>query len=132
MPHGDISLGPGYYIIIGIYVLVAAGALAIIIDAMRPKRTDAIKALGRRREPVWLYQILSGVYLVVFALAQFSGMPHQFKAAAIFAIPVMVAVEIAYLLRVVFPKQPANKPAEQQAEQSAPTSIEEFSHDEHH
>ena len=124
MPHGDITLGPGYYIIIGTYVLVSVGCLAIIIDAMRPKRTDAIAALGRKREPVWIYQILAGIYLIIIALAQFTGMPHVFKAAAIFAIPVTIAVEIAYLLRVVFPKQPTK--------QSGPTSIEEFSHDEHH
>lgn len=132
MPHGDISLGPGYYIIIGLYVLVAIGALALIVDAMRPKRTDALKALGRRREPVWIYQILAGMYLAVFVLAQFKGLSGVIKLAAVFSIPVILAVEIAYLLRVVFPKQPANKPAEQQAEQSAQTSIEEFSHDEHH
>lgn len=123
MPHGDMKFGPGYYIIIGIYVLVAVSALFIIFDAMRPKRSDTIarlKAQGLRRGPLWIYQILAGIYLIVFILAQFPVTPHQFKAAAVLSIPLMVAVDIVYLLRVVFPKQ------------STPTPSEEFFTDEHH
>ena len=134
MPHGDLKLSAGYYIIIGIYVLVAVGALAVIIDAMRPKRSHArasLKAAGIKREPLWFYQIFAGLYLLVFVLSQFSSTPHQFKAVAIFAIPVMVAFEVAYLLRVIFPKYVTSDDV------AAPTetplqSSEEISHDEHH
>lgn len=134
MPHGDLKLSAGYYIIIGIYVLVALGALGVIIDAMRPKRSQArtsLKAAGIKREPLWLYQVFAGLYLLVFILSQFPSTPHQFKAVAIFAIPVMVAFEVAYLLRVVFPKYVTTDDA------VAPThmplqSSEEISHDEHH
>ena len=147
MPHGDMILGPGYYILTAIYVIVAGAALAVIIDAMRPKRSQqraSLRRAGIKREPLWLFQIFAGLYLLVFIFAQFPATPHWFKAVAIFAIPVMIAFEIAYLLRVVFPKYVTSETASSargNAEGSSDfddqssmplTSSEEISHDEHH
>lgn len=128
MSHGNITFSVWYYIIIAIYVVIALGAIAIIFDAMRAKRTRAFADLqraGHRREPLWLYQVFAGLYLLVFIFAQFPSTPHQFKAVAIFSIPVMIAFELAYLLRVVFPKYVTN-------ESPSLDPIEEISHDEHH
>lgn len=126
MSHGNITLSVWYYLIIALYVVIALGAGAIIFDAMRAKRTlafDDLRRAGHKREPLWLYQIFSGLYLFVFIFAQFSSTPHQFKAVAIFAIPVMVAFELTYLLRVVFPKFVTD---------STFDPSEEISHDEYH
>lgn len=144
MSHGNITFSVWYYVIIAIYVVIAIGAIAIIFDAMRAKRTQAfadLRRAGHKREPLWLYQVFSGLYLLVFILAQFPSTPHQFKAVAIFAIPVMIAFELAYLLRVVFPKYVTDEPAapasDEVSEELVPEPsdldpIEEISHDEHH
>lgn len=107
MPHGDVTFSAGYYVIIGVYIIVAVAALILIFDARREKRTAvplAFKAAGRKREPLIVYQAIAGIYVLVFIASQFPFVPGPVKGAAIISIPLMIFVELAYLLRVVFPK----------------------------
>ncbi|MBK5211835.1 MAG: hypothetical protein JJE36_05965 [Coriobacteriia bacterium] len=109
MPHGDVTFGAGYYAIIGIYILVAVAALVLIFDARRERRIVvpvSFRAAGHKREPLIVYQIIAGIYVLVFIAAQFSFVPGPVKGAAIISIPLMIITELAYLLRVVFPKVP--------------------------
>lgn len=119
MPHGDITFSAGYYAIIGVYIIVAVAALALIFDARREKRTAVplgFRAAGRKREPLIVYQIIAGIYVVVFIASQFSFVPGPVRGAAIISIPLMIFAELAYLLRVVFPKISDDKQQDEEFE----------------
>lgn len=117
--HGEITFSLGFYILQALYLLIALGALAIIIDAMRAKRSAKraeLRAAGRHIEPLWIYQILAGIYLAFFLLIQFdvfSGKVGYITGGVAYAL----ILEVAYLLRVVFPKplkqSPTLSPEEQ-------------------
>lgn len=101
--HASIDvIGPGAMVFIGLLVIVWAGSLYVTIDALRRTAIDYTGV----REGRWLYAVFEGLYFLVFALDQ---VPWIAKSVPVLgtvwlaaAIPA-VAVQIAYLLRVVFP-----------------------------
>lgn len=110
MPDLSAGYGPGFYIIEIVYVCAALFALAMIFDAMRPLRpkrlAQIIELTGKKREPLAFYQIVGGIYVLIVVAAQFSFTPAGVKLAAMALLPIMAVIEVAYLLRVVFPKVP--------------------------
>jgi len=105
------SGGPvGWYFLLlyGGTVLLAA---FVLIDSLRPGRRERLAALP---EPSWLYTGFQAVFLVFALFGWVPPLPRWVAVIPVALTPFALAEQVAYLLRVVFPK-PA-KPA-QSAEQ---------------
>ncbi|MCL2655646.1 MAG: hypothetical protein FWD65_08190 [Coriobacteriia bacterium] len=119
-PHGQFSFTPGLYIFSGFFILVAILGVWMMIDTTRKKRRNRKTFHNIPREPLLFYAFCGGLYmvlwLVMFIMLATSGAQSSagmtlmtvILVAAIF----MVVVELAYLLRVVYPKaaKAAGKP----------------------
>ncbi len=97
------SGGPvGWYFLLvyGAAVLLAA---FVIVDSLRPRRRVRFAELP---EPWWVY---TGLQVVFLAFALFGWVPPLPRWVAVIPVamtPFALAEQIAYLLRVVFPKSP--------------------------
>ena len=101
--HPQLGMGgPGYWAAVVIPVLAALGALAIVVDVVR--RGERMGGLGRRL----LWAVPQALYLVALA----AGYALKGKDETVTAVGVMLLVaiplQVAYLLRVVFPKAPGH------------------------
>lgn len=102
--------GPLYWVLMVLIVVVTLGAVALVIDALRRPRT-AFKGPGFGTP--WLWVIPAAAYLLsvvaLFATAFIPGLGVSSSASQWVATAtgllmfVSVPLEIAYLLRVVFP-----------------------------
>lgn len=93
--------GPVWWFVFGLYLLTIALAVFALVDSQRPARKDRLAELP---EPAWLYPVLSGVYLVCVVGAWLPFVPRALSAVPVGLTPFSLALSIAYLLRVVFPK----------------------------
>lgn len=118
MTHSDVGFGPGYYVLGGIAALIMLCALALVIDPMRSKRSSAyeiyLKA-GARKAPLYIYQILGLLYVLISILAAVPSFRDKLAMISVVGLPIILITEIVYLLRVVYPKPLAT-----------PTSVEEI------
>lgn len=102
--HGDVRLGGVVWATLVVF-LALGGLLALFVtvDVIRRMRR------GGAKPPLWFYLTFEGVYLLILLLAQFApGFRIGFGAAASLLTPFAIGVGVAYLLRVVYPKQPAD------------------------
>jgi hypothetical protein len=105
------SGGPiGWYFL---FVYVAAVVLAayVVVDSLRPKRRARLAELP---EPWWIYTVVQAVFLAFALFGWVPPLPRWVAVIPVAMTPFMLAEQVAYLLRAVFPKPlvPAEKPGE--------------------
>lgn len=101
MVHSVRLYGPGLIAFVAVAVLIWAGSAYVAIDALRRLRTDyAGVAEGR-----WFYAIPQAVFFVLFFLWQIPWVETNLPWIGwmVLAVPIVLAQQMAYLLRVVFP-----------------------------
>lgn len=104
--HGDLFLnGPVFLFLAAVVVMAALLALFVAADAFRPRRREA---LARVPEPGWSYAALQGAFLVALGAGQFAAAPDWVRTVSVGLVPVSLAVSVAYLLRVVYPRPSAD------------------------
>lgn len=103
--HGDVSLG-GPVWLFAQFLILAGVVLAVFVlaDSLRPVRRAS--AAGRLKEPLWLYSAFMGAYLLLLVAVQVIPGLQLVSAVVSIATPFALALCVAYLLRVVFPKSP--------------------------
>ncbi|MCL2882156.1 MAG: hypothetical protein FWF45_04615 [Coriobacteriia bacterium] len=111
---GQISLlGPGMYIFFAFFILIGIFGVWMMIDTMRSKRRNRKMFHNVPREPLSIYALCGGLYMVLLllmiVLIAVYNKQNALAMVVLFAAPILVIAELAYLLRVVYPK-PA-KPA---------------------
>jgi hypothetical protein len=108
------SVGPGvmppqvlggtiWWYFVAVYLITFALALFALVDSMRPRRRERLSAL---REPWMLYPLGALVYLLLVLGVWIPAIPRAVSVAPVVTAPFALALGIAYLLRVVFPKAP--------------------------
>jgi len=105
VPGSDYILGgPLFWVMTGLLFLTAMLAAFVVIDCLR--RTLAPGS--RPAEPLrWFYVVPQALYFVLLLSGQTGAIPAAVVVAVVLATPLVLAQGIAYLLRVVFPKQPS-------------------------
>ena len=98
--------GPVWWYVMGLYVLTIVLALYCAIDAQRATRRERLEGL---REPAWLYRVSFAVYLVCVVGVWIPAVPRPVSVVPVLLTPFALALGVAYLLRVVFPKLAAEK-----------------------
>ena len=72
-----------------------------VFDSFRPARAELIASLP---EPTWLYSVFFTVHLVSVVGVWIPLIPRAVSVVPVLLTPFALALGIAYLLRVVFPK----------------------------
>jgi len=106
-PHGQIGFGPGLYIFFGTFILLAVCGVWMMLDTTRAKRKRRKADEHIPREPLSFYALCGGLYTAFFLLVMVltvAGARQTFTMGVLITAPLMVLVELAYLLRVVYPK----------------------------
>lgn len=106
----QVLAGPIWWFVTVIYVLTLLLAIYTAIDSRQATRREALDALP---EPWWLYSAVSILY-VVAGLGAWFTVPAAWRwiaAVPVLLTPVEIALGVAYLLRVVYPKPAAGAPA---------------------
>jgi len=122
MPGKVNLIGPGMYVFFGLFVLIAVFGVWMMIDTTRPKRRLNKKLNHIPHEPLSAYVLCGGLYMALFllmlVLIAASGKQSPVAMAVLFVAPFMAVIEVAYLLRVVYPKpvkeQAGKKPGKKQ------------------
>jgi drug/metabolite transporter (DMT)-like permease len=104
--------GPVIWFVEGLLVLSAVLALFVTIDSARPVRRERFAQLP---EPWWLYTATMGVFLAFLLAVQTGRLPAISGAILLALVPFALAEQVAYLLRVVYPR-----PAENNADSIPP------------
>ncbi|MCL2332674.1 MAG: hypothetical protein FWC54_04215 [Actinomycetia bacterium] len=110
-PHGEIGFGAGLYVFFSIFILLAICGVWMMLDTTRAKRRLRRELEHIPREPLSVYALCGGLYTVLFLLVialTVAGARQTLTMIVLIAAPLMIVVELAYLLRVVYPKP--NKP----------------------
>jgi len=114
VPHGDIGVSAGFYVVMAVWGLILLASLVVAMDSLTGRRRAKVAAhaelVGTTKEPTWLYAIPSMMLLLVVILF--------FTPLASMTLSVVVAVVILinlasiplYLLRMVFPTAPDCEP----------------------
>lgn len=106
--HGTIGFGPGLYIFSGLFVVIGILGVWMMIDTTRAKRRDNKQLHHIPHEPLSVYALCGGLYMALFLLMvvmiAITGKLSPLAMGVLFAALPMVVIELAYLLRVVFPK----------------------------
>ena len=119
MPGGTPALrgldyftgGPvGWYFLI-VYAAAVLLAAFVVIDSLLPKRRARFAQLP---EPAWIYTGFQAVFLALVLFGWVPPLPRWVAAVPAVLTPFALAEQVAYLLRVVFPKAetPPVPPAE--------------------
>jgi hypothetical protein len=107
---------PLFYALKVAYVLIIAALMWMALDSIRTvrtaQRTALAKASGKRREPLVVYQLFSGLAVVLYLLQLIAGILGIADSAirgglsrVSFVWTLLgIAVMALYLLRVVYPK----------------------------
>lgn len=106
MTHSSVSFSAGYYILASIAMVIWILSAFLIVDPMRPKRVVAYNRYvdaSLRKVPLYVYQILGFLYLLLVVLAIIGPFRDTLRAYSLVGIPIIFIVETVYLLRVVFP-----------------------------
>jgi hypothetical protein len=102
--------GPIWWFMFALYVLVLGLAAYVSIDSWRSDRAERLAAL---REPAWVYRVLQPAFLAIAIAVWLPFVPRVFAAVPVGLMLFALVGEFAYLLRVVFPKQPRTAPSEE-------------------
>ena len=94
-------VGPGLIALIALAILIWAASGYVAVDALRRRRTDYAGVIEGR----WVYAVPQGVFFIVFILWQIPWIPANapWIGNLLLAIPLVLAEQMAYLLRVVYP-----------------------------
>lgn len=106
MPGGapQVLGGPVWWLLVGVYVLTAVLGSFVFVDSLRPggrARFDSVP------EPWWLYAASEAVYLCLLFGVWIPKVPRVLSAIPVVLTPFALALGVAYLLRVVYPKPAA-------------------------
>jgi hypothetical protein len=94
-------VGPGMYLLVLLVLLDALAAAFLVLDAMRRPATDYAGVVEGR----WAYIVPQALYAALYAVAQvpsLSSLMPWANSYPLLTVPI-VAQQLAYLLRVVFP-----------------------------
>jgi hypothetical protein len=105
----EVLGGPVWWYFVGVYVLSIVIAAFTLVDSQRPGRHERLAGLP---EAAWLYPVMSGIYLVCVVGVWIPGIPRVLSVVPVLLTPFALAVSVAYLLRVVFPKPETAEAAE--------------------
>jgi hypothetical protein len=95
------SGGPvGWYFLL-VYVGAVLLAIFVVFDSLRPKRQARLAQLP---EPRWIYLGFQAVFLAFALLGWIPPLPRWVAVIPVAMTPFALAEQVAYLLRVVFPK----------------------------
>lgn len=105
------SGGPVGWYFLFVYVAAVLLAVFVIVDSLRPKRRARLVQLP---EPWWIYLASQAVFLAFVLFGWVPPLPRWVALIPVVMTPFALAEQIAYLLRVVFPKsaEPAETPGE--------------------
>jgi len=111
VPRGapQVLGGPVWWLAMGVYILTAALGLFVFIDSVRPAGRSRFDAV---REPWWVYTASEAVYLCLLFGVWIPKVPRALSAIPVLLTPFALALGVAYLLRVVYPKPVAETAAE--------------------
>lgn len=117
--HGDLSLGgPVWLFAVVLLVLCFGLAVFVVGDALMPRRAHRWAELSESR---WVWVVPQTIWLVALFVAQFPAF-GPVSAAVLIATPFMLAVQVAYLLRVVFPRVEDTQAHADEASDPAPVA----------
>jgi hypothetical protein len=101
--HGSIDIiGPGAIVVLVLFFAIWGTSLYVAIDSLRRPPVDYTGV----REGRWFYAAPQGLYFIAFGLMQLpfvSGAVPWLGQGVVIALVPVLAQQIAYLLRVVFP-----------------------------
>ena len=95
------SGGPVGWYFLFVYVAAVLLAVFVCIDSLRPKRRARMAELP---EPGWIYTGLQAIFLVFALFGWIPPLPRWVAVIPVAMTPFALAEQVAYLLRVVFPK----------------------------
>jgi hypothetical protein len=99
--HGKLVLaGPVFIFVLVALALTASLAVYVVVDSLR----RGPGAFSRIPEPQWLYTVPQLAYAALFVLSLVPVVTSAVGLALVIATPFVFAEQVAYLLRVVFPK----------------------------
>ena len=111
MPGSDYILGgPVWWFVFGLYALVLGLAAYVSVDSWRAARAERLAAL---REPAWVYRFLQPAFLLIALAVWLPFVPRVLAAVPVGLMLFALVGQLAYLLRVVFPKPVPPEPAEE-------------------
>ena len=93
--------GPLWWYLVFMYVVAVGFAVYVSIDSRRDGRAQQLVAL---REPAWIYRWFQPVFLALVIVALLPVLPRIWSVIPVGLTPIAIAGQVAYLLRVVFPK----------------------------
>jgi hypothetical protein len=99
---GTIKLvGPGLLALIALAILIWAMSGFVTVDSLRRRRTDYAGVFESR----WFYTLPQALFFVVFVAWQVPWIPAHapWVGDLLIIIPLILAQQMAYFLRVVFP-----------------------------
>lgn len=130
--HEGTALGFGWYAIVGLWLLLLVGVIAIAIDSLRPARRAAreayVLATGTKRAPLIVYTVAAVVLVVLWVLPMLpiwvDSVMVAISAAGTVGAVAAIGLIPAYLLKVVFPAPPKGdgSPAEPASVELEPTT----------
>jgi hypothetical protein len=94
-------LGPGMYVLVALFLADAVAATYLVLNALRRPASDYAGVPEGR----WSYVVPQALYVVLYVVAQAPVLGKLFPWAGVYALaaPLIIAQQLAYLLRVVFP-----------------------------
>jgi hypothetical protein len=95
------SGGPVGWYFLFVYAAAVLLAVYVVADSLRPKRRARLAELP---EPWWVYPGLQGVFLAFVLFGWVPPLPSWVAVIPVALTPFALAEQVAYLLRVVFPK----------------------------
>jgi len=100
--------GPIWWLVVGVYVGTLVLSVFVLVDSLRPVRRAAAEL--RLPEPLSLYTAGEAVFLALALVVWFEPVVKALPwlgAVPVLLVPLAIALGVAYLLRVVFPKPPS-------------------------
>jgi len=107
----EVLGGPVWWYFVGVYVLAIGLAVFVLADSLRLGRRERLAELP---ESARLYPTAAGVFLVCVVGVWIPAVPRPVSVVPIVLAPFALALGVAYLLRVVFPR------LDESAESAAP------------
>ena len=96
--------GPVYWFMVILLVLAGMLSAFVVLDSLRRRLRDRdVRPAGSW----WVYVVPQAVYFVLLLVVQADWLPLIASAVLVALTPFALVQQVVYLLRVVFPKQPA-------------------------
>ena len=100
--HSDLTLsGPVWWLLV--FLMYACGGLALFVT-LDPWRARRVPAFAVNPQSRWYWSLPQGLYFVLFLVGSMPGVRIPALAMTlVVATPFALGLQIAYLLRVVYP-----------------------------